>query len=86
MCVCVCVCVWTETKAYQLLKRLAMQEDPPSSEEVVEVEGEEDEPSGKECDPQLQRTGTFCFHDNIAWVLYQNKLTIINHIQIWSKF
>ncbi|XP_051942804.1 centrosomal protein kizuna [Hippocampus zosterae] len=41
-----------ETKAYQLLKRLAMQEDLPSSEEALEMEGEEDEPSVKNDCPE----------------------------------
>ncbi|KAM9786730.1 centrosomal protein kizuna isoform 2-T2 [Syngnathus typhle] len=43
-----------ETKAYQLLKRSAMQEDLPSSEEEEEEEdGEEDDLSGKNPGPKV---------------------------------
>ncbi|XP_037097793.1 centrosomal protein kizuna isoform X3 [Syngnathus acus] len=42
-----------ETKAYQLLKRSAMQEDLVSSEEEEEEEGEEDDLSGKNRGPKV---------------------------------
>ncbi|XP_077403857.1 centrosomal protein kizuna isoform X2 [Vanacampus margaritifer] len=46
-----------ETKAYQLLKRSAMQADLSSSEEK---EGEEDDPSGKNHDPDVDFGRTKC--------------------------